>query len=292
MDTAPNNQSGSGHGNTSAQPATKSPVEKEYEHMISFHKWIVHTILIALGIVIAGGLGIFYRDMSQVRSQAAAAMSETKDAASREISNVRDDAAKIAIGEARKRVDDAFRSENIQAMIDTAAKRQVGPAIDRRVRQEVDLVMAGLEQQISTLGEIADLGTRMRVGLRSGLEGLTLKANAATNETERRMAQDLLAKISSDYETLHRGSLRGPPPITARQALSGVPDLHFDPNNPKPVPAIVRIIREEANLNVVALAFLALGETTGHQFRMFELDSVEQWCKEQAPACAEATTSR
>jgi hypothetical protein len=272
-------------------PPPKSPVEKEYEHMISFHKWIVQTILIALGILIAGGLGIFYRDMSQVRSQGAAAISETKDAASREISKVRDDAAKIAIDEARKRVEDAFRNENIQAMIETAAKRQVGPAIDRRVRQEVDLVMTGLQGQISSLGEIADLAMRMRIGLRSGLEGLILRAKTATNESERRMAQDFLARISSDYETFHRPKPRGPGPSTAREALSGASDPPFDPDNPKPVPAIVRIIREESNLNAVALAFLALGETTGHQFRMFDIEGVQEWCKEHAPVCAEPTTS-
>jgi hypothetical protein len=196
----------------------KSAVEKEYEHMISFHKWIVKAVPLSLGIIVVAAQVVFYRDMSQVRQQVGTEITEARDAARREITKVREDAGKIAIDEAQKRVEEAFRSQNIQEMIETAAKRQLGPAIDRRVRQEIDLFTTGLQAQISSLGEIADLATRMRIGLRSGLEGLSLKARTAANESDRAMAQAFLSRVSADYETFHREGLRKQG-VTPRQAM-------------------------------------------------------------------------
>jgi hypothetical protein len=254
--------------------------------MISFHKWIVAMVLVALALIAGVGQWVFYRDMSQVRSQANAEIKEAVEAANRQIDHVREEAAKVAIDEARKRVDDAFRTQNIQEMIEAAAKRQLGPAIDRRVRQELDVFATGVQDQISSLGEITDLAAKMRIGIRSGLNDLSLKAKSAANENDRRMAQALLSTVSADYDSVWRRNLRRDG-LTAENALFGATRFRFNPSNPHPVPAIVTMIREEPDLNVVALSFLALTDSTGHQFRMFDIDGVEQWCKEHSPICTE-----
>ena len=95
-----------------------------------------------------------------MKSDAKSTIDNTKELAS--ISQIRGEAAAIALTEAQKRVDSAFRTTNVETLVDNAARREVGTAIERRVQTEVDKVMASVQQDISTLGRIADAVSRVQ----------------------------------------------------------------------------------------------------------------------------------
>jgi hypothetical protein len=110
--------------------------------------------------------------IDNTKEQASAAINYTKDAAGNQISQIREQSGAIALTEAQKRVDNAFRTTNVETLVENATKREVGSAVERRVQTEVDKVMASVQQDISTLGRIADAGSRMRQGIRSGYDEL------------------------------------------------------------------------------------------------------------------------
>lgn len=139
----------------------------------------------------------------------------------------------------------------------------VAAEVDRAVTQEVNQRMAAFDRSLTALGELADMGMRMRIGLRSGLEDLTSRTRSADSELERKRAKGLLTRITADYEAFPIAEYPGG----------------------RPIPLLVQVIRSDKNLNAVAAAFIALRKVTGQQFTMFDFGGVERWCKEKAPAC-------
>jgi hypothetical protein len=266
------------------QAASPSATREHYENMISFHKWIVTMTLGALTLIISVALGVFWKDMSQVRSEAAAAVGAARDSATREISTVREEAANIALTEAQKRVDEAFKTTNVVSMVEAAAKRQVGPVIERQVNAEVDRVMTSLQGDISTMGQLVDIGMKMRVGLRDGLEGLAAQVKTSASENIRLRAKSLLDSITADYEKVELGILRDRKIQHALDALDlwGLGELK---NQPSLVSGLVAVIHQDSRLDRVAFAFLALREASGHQFKMFDFEDVDRWCEMNKPRC-------
>lgn len=266
------------------QAASPSATREHYENMISFHKWIVTMTLGALTLIVSVALGVFWKDMSQVRSEAAAAVGAARDSATREISAVRGEAANIALTEAQKRVDEAFKTTNVVSMVEAAAKRQVGPVIERQVNAEVDRVMASLQGDISTMGQLVDIGMKVRVGLRDGLEELAAQVRTSPSENIRLRAKSLLDSITADYETVGVANLRDRKLQHALDALEfyGLGQLK---DQPSLVPGLLDVIRRDRNLNRVAFAFLALREASGRQFKMFDFADVNRWCEMNQPRC-------
>jgi hypothetical protein len=261
-----------------------SAAKEHYEYLISFHKWIVTVTLGALGVIGSLGLWFFYKDMSQVRAEARAAVEATKDWAGQEISAIRQEAARLAVTEAHERVDDAFKTTNVVSMVESAARRQVAPIIERQVNREVDRVMATLQNDVTVMGQLADLGVKMRIGLRSGLEGLAAEAKTAPNGTTRLRAQSLLDSISADYETLVLSDLRE---VHAQHALDGLESWGLGELRKKPsvVPGLVDVIHQNPHLEHVSYAFLALREATGYPFKMFDIEALDRWCEVHQPVC-------
>jgi hypothetical protein len=54
---------------------------------------------------------------------------------------------------------------------------------------------------------------------------------------------------------------------------------------PNSTAEFVKIIRTSDELDSVCLAFLAFRDYTNEQVRMFDMDAVEKWCKNNAPQC-------
>src|SRR5690348_5098656 len=69
---------------------------KEYEHLISYFKYLVTITLAALALIIGVGSFFFYKNMSDVKSDARSAIDSTRESASHEIANIQSNAGDIA----------------------------------------------------------------------------------------------------------------------------------------------------------------------------------------------------
>ena len=76
-----------------------SGAQVEYEHLISYFKYLVMITASALTLIIGVGGALFYRSLKDVRDDAT------------------QEATRVATAEAKNRVSDAFEEKNINAMI-------------------------------------------------------------------------------------------------------------------------------------------------------------------------------
>ena len=267
------------------QPNPPSESELHYKELKSFFQSLVKYTLTALGIVLAAGAIFFFKNISEVKSEASAAIDAEKRLASSQLDSIRKDAAVLAVQEARRAVDEAFKSNNIVEMVNKAARLQAGAAIDRHVAQEVDQSMSSLQSDISALGTVADNAMKMRIGLRAGLEQLLKMQFESSSEKQRERARNFFESIAVDFDTVYSNSfsqaqLKDP---KAARSFAQAPDTL---SVPRTIGSLVRIIRTDRDLSQVATAFLYLRGLTGIQFRMFDIKAVEVWCTSHRVDCA------
>ena len=138
--------------------------------------------------------------VDNTRDNAKASIENAKAATDAQISQIRDRSAGIAVSEAQRRVDEAFRNRNIETMVENAASREVAPVIERQLRAEVDRAMLSLQSDNSFLGQLADAGSYLRGGGRPGLDKLVESQKNAPSENMRLRAASLLEAIGNDYK--------------------------------------------------------------------------------------------
>lgn len=236
----------------------------DYESLIAYFKLLVW--ISAGAIVVIAGVGMFftYSNVSDLRSQA------------------------------RESIDEVFKTESVQAMVESAARRQVGTVIDQQVSESVDQAMEVLKADITTIGQLADLALRARIGYRSAIDGLIAMAENAPNDEARSRAEELLERIGTDYEQvmiIRIGSQDSPG--IAR------PGEFYNPEkwegDESAIAHWVNNMRTTADVYGLTSAFLALRDLTDYQFTMFDVGAVEKWCVEHQPVCdqtlAPATSS-
>lgn len=203
---------------------------------------------------------------------------------------IRERSATIALSEAQRRVDDAFRNRNIEGMVENAASRQVAPVIERQLKTEVDRAMVDLRQDISFLGQISDSGAYLRVGGRKGLDKLVELLHNAPNESMRLAARSMLETIGRNYEEFVI-----PPTADGKEQdfVQGYLADHQDElkqfseseKRARLIPILIKEIRSSNDLQSVTTAFVALRKLTNQDFHVFDMDAVNTWCAEHASKC-------
>lgn len=185
-------------GKTKAKPSVVTTAEREYRSLVSFFKWIVGFSFLAISFFGAASLFLFYRDIGEVRNEAQSQIQAAAKNADAMLTRIREDAERVASTEARARVEEAFRTQNLAAMIESEAKRALGSTINRlvanqvdaalaTVREETDRSLSELRAQAVGIGEIADMAARMRIGGREGLERLHDDATTAADPERRKV---------------------------------------------------------------------------------------------------------
>ena len=278
------------------RPTVETDATIHYKELTSFFKSLVrYTVGFLVFLLTATGF-FFYSSVNDVRKavdemrtrvqsdifdlkrDAFASLQSTRDNAKEEIQSVRREAAKEAISEAQRRVDEAFKSANIGSLIESAAKRHVEDKVATQVRQEVEQAFQSLQGDLATLGLIADSGVKLRLGWRPGYEELDSLRVHLPNMRDRDRAAALLTKITQDYERSAMKMVKEPGYKSPLQAGIQIFGLTADSTlNAK----LVQEILKGEEMNFIALAFLCLRESSRKHFRMFDFQEVERWAKDQ-----------
>src|SRR5205085_3426436 len=135
--------------------------------------------------------------IDNTKTEASETIAQTKVATEQQTSQIRNQAATIALDEAQRRVSAAFSGNNVQAMVERAAQAQVAPVIERQLRGEVDRAMDSIQGDMAWLGRILDAGAYMRSGGRDGLVKLIEIQRTAPNENIRLRAQSTFEAIAN-----------------------------------------------------------------------------------------------
>lgn len=323
------------HQSSTARSVPMTEAEAHYRSLADFFKYLVTIVLSGIALLVGVGLYVTNKDMAAMRAEvrqnisdvksdlkqslsdvktdtrtavdstkqaAGSAIKGTQDAAETQISQIRGQSASIALGEAQRRVEDAFKNRNIESIVESAAKQQVAPVIERQLRGEVDRALIVLQRDITLFAQIADASDGSREGFGKLLE---LEKNGP-NEVVRLRAKSMREAIADRDEKWAKYVFEG----------DGVKDkdiayhVFFDPaldesgfhrysdmsreefeklSEPQKkthlLSSLVKIIRTSRDMNVVAKSFLGLRELTGYQFRVFDFDAVNGWCAQNSSQC-------
>jgi hypothetical protein len=261
----------------SAAPATVPLTEAKlhYDELRQFFHTLLGWVLGAIGLLATVGGLFFYSSVKEMKEQARADIAQAKSAAEKEIETIRTEASRRALEEARKRVEDEFKQNNIAALIQNAAQKEVSGAMQKIVAAEVDRSSRQFSDDMQEIGRAIDAGILMRVGHRQGLDRLT---NFGTPyQPARFFAQNLRADIARDYDEIYKKAfhVEGPALDFARKYLEIAPtaseqEVHAE---------LLKRMEKEESLDNLARDFIVARAVTRGAFQMFEIDSFKTWLR-------------
>ena len=252
----------------SHSPSPVSGSHAEYDHLLSYFKYLITLTTLALGVLIAFGAYLFYSNMHEVREEA------------------RQEATRVATAEAKASVTQAFEEKNINALILAAAQQKVGTITDKLIEQQLTSKLSPIENRILLIGRISESEARMRLAFRSGLDEIKEDIRTTSDPDVVRFGRSTLATTTADYETRSQDSMK-------RSGLKGVQFLQAYAVSqqkaqqavPSSIHDVVQIIRQDDDLNFVAAGFLAFRDLTGEDIKMFDFDAVTSWCSKNQNKC-------
>ncbi len=294
----------------SKEKESSSNEKQHYETLISIFKYMVGAITILAGVVawiIGSSLSDVKKDLSgelqQLKVEIGAMRTEsqisikesgveadkqiehlrkntetylnlTKDITSMQISTLREDAKNLALSSARLRIEEAFKTNDIQLQVETAAKKEIGNRLDEIVKREIEKTTSVFDN----FPILTNAYDRIRWGDRKALDILDSLANYSDNPTIRRVAKGYLLQKGIDYEQsgfdfeghnisqfnpLDQLGIKVSNPISKTDSTRIISDL-------------VKIILKDADLYKVLYGFLALKKLTGIDLKTFDFNAVRK----------------
>jgi hypothetical protein len=241
----------------------------EYDRLISFFKLLVWLTAGFITICLSTAGVLFYSNMKDVREEAKV------------------EASRVATTEARDAVVRAFDEKNINALILKAATDKVGTVTDRIIQQQVTENLRPIQQRFTQIAKISECEMRMRLGFRAGLDELTgILENTADPEIQQ-FGTRSLAIVSQDYDSRVSEGVKFAAGGSSMLLLDNFLLAEHRPQESLPtnVQGVVKLIRQDDDLNAVAGAFIAFRDLTGDKVKMFDIPAVESWCSQNQPKC-------
>jgi len=148
--------------------------------------------------------------------------------------------------------------------------------VQNQLSKEVKKSIVKIESDLNELSKITDSAMRMRIGLRSGLKDLNDLKNSSIIEYLKTRAENIYRDICYDYNRIAEARFREIYPDTVKPDAIKPIVIGFDAIEAT-IPNMVKIIQTENNLNSVATAFIIFRRKTGIQFKMFDIQEVNEW---------------
>ncbi len=251
--------------------------EEELSQLIRFSKRALWTALAVVLLAVAVGLLVVFAALRMMKTSTATELSGTRQAATA-----------TAAAAAEQRLDKALADGSLKTLVEDISLKTASSAAEAQAHESIGKAMNSVESELRWIGEIADAGSRLRIGLRSGLDDLVKIETTSGNALARERAARLLNAIAKDYEDAALVSLKAhnmTNVVDLLRDLSEMPrDLDFNNRT-----NLVACIHKELDMGCVALAFLALREKTGNHFELFDVGAVDDWFKRQAEQKRETT---
>jgi hypothetical protein len=259
-------------------------MEVEYRHLMDFHEKLVGDLkllvavtygAIILVITIAGAF--LWKNTSEVRDEARAAIEATKQSASQEISAIGKNASDVASTEARKAIDAALERQNVHRLIEQTAQEKVGPAVEQQVQKDLGPKIEAFRILVTEIGEISNHGAQLRLGFRPGLDYL-VKEMASSDPTVRAYARSTAVQIGSDYEQKITQFAVGQPNF---DPVAGPLGLTEAAKTAKGLMGLIHM----GDPYAVAAAFYDMKKLVAWDVQTFDVPAAEKWCAAHKPKC-------
>ncbi len=202
-------------------PPQAGPLEAEshYVELRKFFTSLLRYVLLALTIIVGVGYYFFYKDIKEVRAEVerstASLVAKAQDSlehAMRDTENqlnlIRRDAANVAREEALARVEREFKRNEIQSLILTTKRRELGKSAHNLVNEEVEAILPIVQNEVDSVAGVIDMAIYARISHREGLNDLRRVIASSWSEKMRDVAETFERRICLDYDSVHTSDLR------------------------------------------------------------------------------------
>lgn len=301
-----------------SENSTPNHDEKHYQTLISIFKWMVGAIAVVVTAalwIVGSSLSSLKNDLKtdldsvkseikEVKTQASDAvvatkqesnaqlellrrnstayLDFTKEITQMQISILREDAKNLALSTARAKVEEAFRANNVQYMIEDIARKELGDKLDKMVEEEINKTTEVFKYNTF----FAKAYEQIRWGDRTYIEILDSMSRDHHNETIRTMAKELLIEKGKDYDDYlaESGEVKAGMPLltpSLGRIIFRNNLLVNEKGKEFSTPELLDIIYNNKDLYNVTLAFMALRNKYKVDLKTFDIQAVKEWEKSQ-----------
>lgn len=259
--------------------------ENHYNNLIKYFKnlvWIASGV-IALIVLFAGVFSFqdrqaIKKEVDFVKRLATQEINRTSQFAEDKIKMIKNDSEEIALNEARRRVQEAFKTNNIQELVENTTQEEVLKSIDAKLGDEVDNAYKTIVQELESIVKISDSAMRMRMGFKPGCISLqNIIVNSNTNKTKE-LAILTYESILNDYEEVcMRTFIEIFPDTSSIRTLKKIPFGFYEKE--MTIENIINSILTERNLNDITYFTFILRIKVNHHFKLFDFVYLRSWWK-------------
>ncbi|MFZ1081625.1 MAG: hypothetical protein WAO19_06845 [Candidatus Kryptoniota bacterium] len=218
------------------------------------------------------------RQMDNFRKNMETFLNFSRDVTQMEMTTATETAKNLALSSAKERIEEAFKANNVQLLVDSAARKEVQDRLNSIVQETMKKTETTFDQ-FATLISLVD---RIRAVDRTAVDALDSLAHSSDDPNVRREAYYLLLQKGKDYDnsvdslTAHH-ILQS---IALKQLGMADTELITGADTVKVRSALEDLILKSPDLYKVTNAFMALRKLTGADIETFDITLVKNLRKQ------------
>ena len=187
-----------------------------------------------------------------------------------EVSTIKSNASEIALNEARERVNNAFRENNLQEFISNTAKKEFGD----KIKNLTDAEIVKLKKSFQVIPFLSFCLDGIRWGSKKALMSVDSIRRNSSDSMIRDIANNLYELKAADYEKDISEDFTFNKKDSSFIRESNIADYGV---NKMTVQQLYKRLKESDNLIEVCIDIIALKYRTGVNFKMFDFDSIDKY---------------
>jgi len=271
--------------------------QKHYESLISFFKYAISITGLFLSIIISVGIWFTYTSFTDFKQEIKDNLKETKDEIKYSLDNSKKEIAKVndvainttaqvkeqanntildikdkatteALIASRQKVEETFKRNNIQDLINKTAKEEIETRVDKMVKDQIEISNTKLMEVLNVMPDFMLAVDKFRVGDTKGLVYLDSIKRFSKDPLKSRIADKIIQEKKLDYIRAYKDeskedlfSFLGIKPDTPYIALKSI---------------LKRIILTDGDLNKVCRATVLLSKCSGQKIEIFDFDYIRR----------------
>ena len=250
-----------------------SQAQIEYDRLTGYFEKLVKYTYGAILLVLAAAGVFLWRSTDDVKTQATAAIKTIQE-------KTKSEAQDVAKSEAQNAIDRAFEKENIEKMIEAAAQKKVGVALDEEVQRKLRERIDSVRVLTTKIAQVTNHSAMVLQGNRAGLDELR-KDQEDSDSTVRAFATSTLKQLGANYER----------ELTLTTPMDNT--FQFFPSyRLRDLMGKIRQFQGAHAPEEIAKAFLDMKrrvQSDGLQWDVptFDIAAAEKWCAVHKPKCDE-----
>lgn len=214
------------------------------------------------------------RQMEDLRKDMGTFLSFSRDVTQMEMTTASETAKNLALSSAKERIEEAFKANNVQLLVDSAARKVVGD----RLNLIVEEAMKKTETTFDQFATLISLVDRIRAMDRTAVDALDSLAHSSDDPNVRRQAYYLLLQKGKDYDNDVDSLVAHHMVQPSSFKQLGVVDTQLvtPADTMRVLSALEDIILTTPDLYTVSNAFVALRQLTKMDIKTFDITVVRR----------------